>query len=181
MSPRCNAVPLSFPFLTLPNTNTNINTNTNTNITAVCPEKNLISRLSIDQSCLRVVFAFSFSGIHQPGLQSTMVYNSPPCLDPAALFTYCRLLRSCHFRVPPSSFYSWLPIAVLLFPSSDSCSPSILGFQFQCSYCRPPISDFRPLPSVLGFQFPSSYFRLPISVLLLFLASNSRAPIPSSY
>ena len=154
MSPRCNAVPLSFPFLTLPNTNTNINTNTNTNITAVCPEKNLIPRLSIDQSCLRVVFAFAFSGIHQASLRSTTVYNGSPCLDPVGLFTYCRPLRSFHFRLfesrppsipsfqfpssnfrlPPFSLYSWFPIPVLLLPTSDFCSPSIPGFQFPCSY-----------------------------------------------
>ena len=75
---------------------------------------------------------------------------------------------SCHFRVPPCSFYSWLPIPVLLFPSSDSCSPSILRFQFQCSYCvRPPIS---------GFQSLSSYFRVLAILAVLFLTSNSRRP-----
>ena len=61
----------------------NTDTNTNTNITAFCPGKNLISRFSIDQSCLRVAFAFAFFGIHQAGLRSTMVYNSPACLDPS--------------------------------------------------------------------------------------------------
>src|SRR6202011_3087739 len=73
----------------------------------------------------------------------------------------------------PSSYFR-VPIPVLLFPSSDSSSPSIPAFQFPSSYSRPPISNF---------QFQSFYFRPLISVFLfptsaLLFLFDSRPPIP---